>query len=288
MLMPMGVPAMRITFHGVRGSTPCHGPDTVRYGGNTACVAIEVDGEEPILLDLGTGLRYFGKSWWESRGSAFRGTALVTHLHWDHVMGLPFFIPLISTKSHLCVYGPRQQDGASDSFEAAVRRVVQPPTFPVTIDDFPGTLEMHDTGDEGFTVGNVRVMARFVPHIGPTLGYRIEHAGRSVAYISDHQQPLDGSFSVAPSVRELAEGVDLLIHDAQYTAAEFAQKATWGHCTQDYAVAVAASCGAKKLAMFHHDPERTDDELDRFAACMRGTTDVFEVFAAREGLVVEL
>lgn len=285
MLMFVGVPMMRITFHGVRGSTPCHGPDTVRYGGNTACVAVEVDGEEPILLDLGTGLRYFGKSWWQSRGSAFHGTALVTHLHWDHVMGLPFFSPLISTKSHLSVRGPRQYEGATDSFAEAMRRVVQPPTFPVTVDDFPGTLEMIDTGDESFAVGNFRVMSRFVPHLGPTLGYRIEHAGRSVAYVSDHQQPLDGSFAVAPSVRELAEGVDLLIHDAQYTPAEFAQKATWGHCTQEYAVAVAASCGAKRLAMFHHDPERTDDELDRYDPCLRGAT---EVFAAREGLVVEL
>lgn len=276
---------MRITFHGVRGSTPCHGPETVRYGGNTACVSVEVDGEDPILLDLGTGLRYFGKAWQKERGTAFRGTALVSHLHWDHVLGLPFFVPLISTRSHLTVRGPRQADGVDGSFAAAVRRIVQPPTFPVTVDDFPGTLEILDTGDESFMVGGVHVVSRFVPHIGPTLGYRIEHAGRTVAYVSDHQQPLDGSFSVAPSVRELAEGVDLLIHDAQYDAAEFAQKSTWGHCTQDYAVALAAACGAKRLAMFHHDPERTDDELDRFSPCVTGAT---EVFPAREGLVVEL
>ena len=278
----MGDPAMRITFLGVRGSTPCHGPETARYGGNTACVAVEVEGEDPILLDLGTGFRYFGKSWWGGRGAAFCGTALVTHLHWDHIMGLPFFAPLISTKSRLTVRGPRQEQG---SFADAVNRVVQPPTFPVTLAEFPGTVEMIDTGDESFSLGSVQVLSRFVPHIGPTLGYRLEHAGRTVAYISDHQQPLDGSFSVAPSVRELAEGVDLLIHDAQYTSAEFAHKATWGHSTQDYAVALAASCGAKRLAMFHHDPERTDAELDAFRAC----ADVsLEVFAAREGLVVEL
>lgn len=276
---------MRITFHGVRGSTPCHGPDTVRYGGNTACVSVDIEGQEPILFDLGTGFRYFGRTWAHTRGTSFRGTALVTHLHWDHVLGLPFFVPLISTKSHLTVRGPRQQEGVAESFAAAVRRIVQPPTFPVTVDDFPGTVDILDTGDESFMVGDVHVTARFVPHLGPTLGYRIEHAGRSVAYVSDHQQPLGGSFSVADSVRELAEGVDLLIHDAQYTAAEFAQKSTWGHCTQDYAVAVAASCGAKRLAMFHHDPERTDDELDAYSPCGSAMT---EVFAAREGLVVEL
>jgi len=278
----VGVPTMRITFHGVRGSTPCHGPETAKYGGNTACVSVEVDGEEPILCDLGTGFRYFGRSWWESRGSIFRGTALVTHLHWDHIMGLPFFSPLISSKSHLTVRGPRQEDG---SFEDAVRRVVQPPTFPVTLDEFPGSVSLVDTGDESFMVGSVRVLSRFVPHIGPTLGFRIEHAGRSVAYVSDHQQPLDGSFSVAPSVRELAEGVDLLIHDAQYTASEFAHKAHWGHSTQDYAVALAASCGARRLAMFHHDPERTDAELDSIESCAGSG---LEVFAAREGLVLEL
>ena len=280
---------MRITFHGVRGSTPCHGPDTVRYGGNTACVAVDIDGEDPILFDLGTGFRYFGRRWTRERGTSLRGTALVTHLHWDHVLGLPFFVPLISTKSHLTVRGPRQEahdvNGGEGSFEAAVRRIVQPPTFPVTVDDFPGTLEILDTADESFMIGGVHVKSRFVPHLGPTLGYRIEHAGRTVAYVSDHQQPLDGSFSVADSVRELAEGVDLLIHDAQYTAAEFAQKSSWGHCTQDYAVAVAASCGAKRLAMFHHDPERTDDELDAYSPCESVSTDVF---AAREGLVVEL
>ncbi|MBM3718715.1 MAG: MBL fold metallo-hydrolase [Actinobacteria bacterium] len=278
----VGNPAMRITFHGVRGSTPCHGPDTAKYGGNTACVSVEVDGEEPILCDLGTGFRYFGRSWWERHGSTFCGTALVTHLHWDHIMGLPFFSPLISANSHLTVYGPRQEDG---SFEDAVRRVVQPPTFPVTLDEFPGSVTLLDIGDESMMVGDVRVLSRFVPHIGPTLGFRIEHAGRSVAYVSDHQQPVDGSFSVPPSVRELAEGVDLLIHDAQYTTPEFAHKAHWGHSTQEYAVALAASCGVGRLAMFHHDPERTDAELDCVASCAGST---LEVFAAREGLVLEL
>ncbi len=273
---------MKVTFHGVRGSTPCHGDDTVRYGGNTACVSVLVEGEKPLLLDLGTGLRYFGREWVDSSSLPFDGHALVTHLHWDHVQGLPFFFPMLVPGARFVVHGPRQDDA---SFAEAMGRVVRPPTFPVTLDEFAGDVEFRDIAEGQFEIGGFRVTVRNVPHIGPTVGYRIEHAGRVVTYVSDHQQPVDGKFAVPPSVRELAEGADLLIHDAQYTQEEFAVKGHWGHCTQDFAVALAVSCRAKRLALFHHDPERTDAQLDAFTPCATGAT---EVFAASEGLVVEL
>lgn len=273
---------MIVTFHGVRGSTPCHGDDTVRYGGNTACVSVTVEGEKPLLLDLGTGLRYFGREWTAMNSAPFDGHALVTHLHWDHVQGLPFFFPMLVPGAKFVVHGPRQDDS---SFADAMGRIIHPPTFPVTLAEFAGDVQFRDVTDGEFSIGGFRVIARSVPHIGPTVGYRIEHGDRVVTYVSDHQQPVDGTFAVPSSVRELAEGADLLIHDAQYTKAEFAKKGHWGHCTQDFAVALAASCSVKRLALFHHDPERTDEQLDAFVPCGTGNT---EVFAAAEGLAVIL
>lgn len=276
----VGVTNLEVTFHGVRGSTPCHGPETARYGGNTACVSVRAADGTLVILDLGTGVRYLGNLLTER---PFHGTALVTHLHWDHVQGLPFFQPILEEGNELDVYAPRQ--GRRRTVKEAFDRIISPPQFPVGLDLYSGTVRFHDLGDNVFSVGGIRVVSRFVPHVGPTLGYRLEFGGSSVAYVSDHQQPYDGSMVVPDAVRELADGVDLLIHDSQYTSTEFAEKYYFGHCTQDFAMGVAMSCRAKRLALFHHDPVRTDDELDARAACTASTV---EVFPAREGLVVSL
>ncbi len=275
-----------VTFHGVRGSTPCHGPEIARYGGNTSCVSLSMPGEQPLVFDLGTGLRYFGQS--QPDDGTFRGTCLLSHLHWDHTQGLPFFSPILRAGAEFDVYAPLQEDGRQ--VWRAIKAFMQPPHFPISLEHLPGTLRFHDIGDEMFAVGGALVTARLVPHVGNTLGYRVTHSGRSVAYLSDHQQPYDGSFSVAEGVRELVDGVDLLIHDAQFTDAEFALKYNWGHCTVEYAVRLAAECGARRLALFHHDPMRRDDALDALTlvACRLGRTLGVEVFAAREGLTVEL
>jgi len=276
----VGDTPFRVTFHGVRGSTPCHGPATARYGGNTSCVSIEAPGTMPIVLDMGTGIRYFGEKF---AGRQFRGAALVTHLHWDHVQGIPFFQPLLEQGNEIDVYAPAQENGST--VREAFDRIICPPAFPVTLDLFSGTFRFHELADGSFDIGRVRVTSRLVPHIGPTLGYRLECGGSSIAYISDHQQPYDGSFDVPESVMELAEGVDLLIHDSQYTPAEFEKRYYFGHCTSEFAVGVAMKSRAKRLALFHHDPVRTDDELDAVSGC--GVSGL-EVFAAREGLVVNI
>lgn len=276
----VGAANLEVTFHGVRGSTPCHGPDTVRYGGNTACVSVRAADGTLVILDAGTGMRYLGETITER---PFRGTALVTHLHWDHVQGLPFFPPMLEAGNELDVYAPRQ--GGGGSVKDAFDRIIGPPQFPVGLDLYSSSFRFHEIGDSEFEVGGVRVVSRFVPHVGPTLGYRLECAGSSVAYISDHQQPYDGSLVVPDPVRELAEGADLLIHDSQYTPAEFAERYYFGHCTHEFAVGIALSCRARRLALFHHDPVRTDDELDARGACGQSA---LEVFPAREGLVVAL
>jgi len=277
---------MRVTFHGVRGSTPCQSDDIKRYGGNTSCVSIAAPGEQPLLCDMGTGLRYFGKSL--PADELFRGSCLLSHLHWDHVQGLPFFTPLLSEGSSLDIYGPAQDDGRS--LAEVVSYTIRPPLFPVSVDELPGMVRFHDTANDDFTIGSYNVRARLIPHLGPTLGFRIERQGRTIAYLSDHQQPFDGSFTATTGALELVDGVDLLIHDAQYTPPEFAVKSTWGHCTMEYAVWLATHANVKQLALFHHDPSRRDDDLDGLLKCAidSGARRGVDVIAASEGLVVEL
>jgi phosphoribosyl 1,2-cyclic phosphodiesterase len=275
-----------ITFHGVRGSTPCHGEEIARYGGNTSCVSVDVPGQEPLLFDLGTGARYFGLLC--DPEVPFHGSCLISHLHWDHVQGLPFFPPILRPGNHLDFYAPIQEDDAS--IGTVIRNTLGPPMFPVTLDDFPGDVSFHAKGDEDFMIGDVLVKSRLIPHVGNTLGYRIEFGGAAVAYLSDHQQPGVDVYEATDNALELCDGVDLLIHDAQYSRAEFAMKATWGHCTVEYATWLAKASGAKQLALYHHDPNHHDDEIDTALAMARdrchgsGT----HVVAASEGLTLHV
>lgn len=274
---------VKVTFWGVRGSTPCPCDANKRYGGNTACVSVEAAGQDPIVFDMGTGLRFFG----ESLGTdPFRGLALVTHLHWDHVQGLPFFVPINRPGSELTVCGRSDEGTLQQAFEGFMR----PPYFPVRPADLCGDIRFEDVADTELTWGRADVVVRDVPHTGATNGYRVELDGVVVTYISDHQQPTSG-MGIAPSVLELCAGADLVIHDAQYEPAEFALKADWGHCTVEYAVRVAAESGAKRLALFHHDPSHGDDVVDRLVAEARAFaegTSVVEVIGAAEGTTVSL
>lgn len=247
-------------------------------------MSVAVPGHDPILLDIGTGARYFGMGWPDDR--VFRGTCLLSHLHWDHVQGLPFFAPLLRDGAHLDVYAPKQ-DGeftAAEIMEASLR----PPLFPIGLADFPGTVTFVEAADEDFTIGDVKVMSRLIPHRGNTCGYRLEWNGASVAYLSDHQQPGVGVFDATDNARELCNGVDVLVHDAQYTPDEFRERSDWGHCTVEYAVWLAVECGVGTLVMYHHDPGHDDDQIDRFVAeanAQAAGTDV-KVIGAREGLTL--
>jgi len=276
-------PDLKVQFYGVRGSTPTPGPDYARYGGNTSCVVLTVDGEDPIALDAGTGLRAWGDSL--DSGAPLRATALVSHLHLDHIQGLPFFTPLFRPGAQLEMYGPEQEIG---SFEKAITRVFRPPLHPVRPSEIHGSISFHQMTHGEVMIGSAHVTVRPVPHLGRTIGYRVEHGGSSVAYVSDHQAPSDQQ-TIDTGVLELASDVDLLIHDAQYTPSDWETKSDWGHCTVAYAVQVARTAGARKLAMFHHDPCRTDDAVDGLVAEARvAAGDHCDVIAASEGLVIEL
>jgi ribonuclease BN (tRNA processing enzyme) len=252
---------------------------------------VEVEGEPPLILDLGTGLRALGDHLHtplQAAGVPLRATALLTHLHYDHVLGLPFFSPMRDPGAVLEVYGPSQQGGSLNDVLAGM---VEPPFFPISMADFRGDLRCHDLeGAADFAVGGIQVKARTVPHIGHTLGYRLEADGRCLAYISDHQAPVDRR-SVDKQVLELCDDADLLIHDAQYTDDEFVTMADWGHSTEAYAVHVARESGARRLSLFHHDPAHTDKQVDRMLSHSRriaGRDHQVEVHAAAEGSSVNL
>lgn len=277
---------MNVTFYGVRGSTPCSSERLARYGGNTSSVVVQVPDSPPILLDLGTGVRLYGES--IPAHVPFDAVALVTHLHWDHVQGLPFFTPVLRPGNSLRVFAPPPGDGMSLS--EAVDKCLRPPFFPVCVKDLRGDISFNECIGGRFAVGEATVSAALVPHNGPTLGFRVDYGGLSVGYVPDHQQPLDGGHTIAPEVVELLDGVDLLIHDAQYTQDEFRLKCDWGHSTIEYAVEVACAVGAQTLALFHHDPTHCDDVLDQLtdsAKLARGCRSL-EVLAAHEGLSLDI
>jgi phosphoribosyl 1,2-cyclic phosphodiesterase len=281
--------ALKVRFFGVRGSCPCSSEAQRRYGGNTSCVVLEAPGSLPVVLDLGTGIRAFGE---ELAGSArsplpARVFALLTHLHWDHLIGLPFFGPLRHPDTRVEVFGPAQPGGLRD----VLVEMLKPPFFPVEVADFAGEVVLNElAGGDELRLGGAKVVTRWVPHVGATLGYRIESGGAAVAFVSDHQRPSSGE-EVSEGVLELCDGADLVIHDAQYTPEEFDQRPGWGHSTVEYAVHVAHEAGAKRLALFHHDPSHGDDCLDELLEKARGlkeASSLTSLVAAYEGLSLEL
>ena len=273
-----------VTFYGVRGSTPCSSDALRRYGGNTSCAVIEADDHPPIILDMGTGLREYGAV--HGPKNPIDCVLLVTHLHWDHVQGLPFFGPVHNPQSKVTIYGPPHGD---KSLAEAFDGLMKPPYFPICCADLPDGVQFMTMWDEVAAIGDAKVTARSVPHVGATNGYRVEIQGRTIVYISDHQEPLDDQTRVTPEVLELCADADLLIHDAQFTPEELAQRPDWGHCTPRFALEVAAQAGVETLCLFHHDPWHDDGMVDQLLAETREVAaelGVPNVIAAREGMTV--
>jgi phosphoribosyl 1,2-cyclic phosphodiesterase/CheY-like chemotaxis protein len=296
----------RVKFWGVRGSIPSPGPGTVHFGGNTACVEVRAGGEI-IILDAGTGLRALGRALTDEFGDQpLHLTLLLTHTHWDHIQGLPFFRPVYQPQSRLRILG---YEGARKSLVNVLSSQMESPYFPVLFDELPGNIQIEELKDLEFQVGAVRVKAWFANHPGICVGYRIFTDEGSVAFFPDNEphtrshQPATGQTSDTQATLAYAQeqeqrtveflrGADVLILDAQYDAEEYQEHIGWGHGCVDFAVSLALKAEVKRLFLFHHDPEHDDAKVETMLAHARqlvaNTGAALYVDAAREGLVAEL
>ena len=277
---------MRILFCGVRGSTPAPGAEFVRVGGHTSCVALAHD-DRPwtLLLDAGTGIRRVTAE----LDGPFRGTVLLTHLHWDHVQGLPFFAAGDRDDAHVRVHVPEQVDGDGRTLDADVvlARAMSPPHFPIGPDGLRGEWHFSSIDAGAHTIEGFEVVAFDVPHKGGrTFGYRISDGDSSIAYIPDHLP----DEATNPGIARACAGVDLLVHDSQFVERERVVADLYGHATVDDALDLASRAGAHRLALFHHAPARADDDVEAIgrdlapAAAEQGV----DVFVAREEAVIDL
>jgi phosphoribosyl 1,2-cyclic phosphodiesterase len=259
---------LSLRFHGVRGSLPAPGPLTAGVGGNTSCVELRA-GDTTVYLDAGTGLR--GASATAPEECAI----FLSHLHWDHIQGLPFFVPVYKPGSKVTVLGL----GA----DAAMRALFRAPFHPVEFEEVRAQLRTVDLdlrtpvqfGELKFTVAKLN-------HPDPVLGFRVEHAGRAIVYATDTEH----FACVDPSLRRLAEGADILIYDAQYLPEEYSAKVGWGHSTYEAACELARAAGVGKLVLFHHDPTRSDAAVEEIEARARRLHP--DTICAREGLSLEV
>lgn len=273
---------MKVRFWGVRGSIPVPGPDTVRVGGNTACVEVQTADREVIIIDAGTGIRLLGLDLAQRPTERLIAVLLFSHTHWDHIQGLPFFTPASVKQNRVVVLGERRMDRRLEQILAG--QMVDA-YLPFTLDDLRADLlikEVHD--GEKIVIGNsTSVLPRRLHHPGGVFGYRITCRGRTVVYASDVSHPLDRPDL---DVVDLARDADLLIHDAQYTPEEKQQHVDWGHSSWTDAVQVAQQADVGQLALFHHDPLHTDDQLEvieqQAQAMFPGA------FLAREGMEIAI
>jgi phosphoribosyl 1,2-cyclic phosphodiesterase/CheY-like chemotaxis protein len=300
-------PSTRVKFWGVRGSIPVPGSATVGYGGNTSCVEVRADGEI-IILDAGTGMRGLGIALQEEFANRpIRPTLLISHTHWDHIQGLPFFLPAYDSKNSLRVIG---YEGARESLATMLEGQMETSFFPVKLRDMPSAISIEEKREMDFSIGKVNVQSRFVNHPGICVGYRLFTSNGSIAYLPDNEQydvlklravppgnpGLTEARVYADDARtklvEFLRGADILIIDTQYTDEEYARKVGWGHGSLSSAVTLALDAQVHKLFLFHHDPTHDDKMIDEMVEAARTIVlesgRPMEVEAAREGTEVWL
>ena len=300
-------PSTRIKFWGVRGSIPVPGPSTIGYGGNTTCVEVRTNGDI-IILDAGSGIRELGLALNEEFGSApINLTLLLTHTHWDHIQGLPFFLPAYQAKNNIRVLG---YQGAREGLATILAAQMELPFFPVSWKDLPGTIKIQELKRMNFSVGNVRVHSRFVNHPGICAGYRLFTKEGSIAFLPDNEpfEPLKLKLAERDGVHaeraraqaavqrsklvEFLKDTDVLILDTQYTDEKYQEHIGWGHGALSRVVSLALEARAKKLFLFHHDPSHDDRQIDAMLERARllvvESGRPLEVEAAREGAEIWL
>ena len=302
---PVPVPT-RLTFWGVRGSIPTPGPTTVHYGGNTTCVEVRADGQI-IILDAGTGLRLLGQQLIaEFDEQPLDLTLLLTHTHWDHIQGLPFFIPVYKPKSRLHILG---YEGSRHGLEVVLAGQMENPFFPIALHEVPANVRIEELKEVNFSIGPVRAQACVANHPGICVGYRLFTSGGSIAFFPDnepysetsppHGLPGEPATDAGARARsewqrliEFLRGADVLIMDSQYDCEEYRRHAGWGHgCVKDV-VSLAIEARVKRLFLFHHDPNHDDAKIRQMEAQARelvaASNSSLEVEAAREGVTFEL
>jgi phosphoribosyl 1,2-cyclic phosphodiesterase len=287
--------AYTVTFWGTRGSIPTPGAHTARYGGNTPCVAVEGAGGQLVVLDAGTGIRALGLHLVEKQNGAVKVEILLSHAHWDHIQGLPHFKPFFAPGNAVRIWGTRQ---GTASLEAILRQQMDPAVFPIPLDALSAQLTVQQVDAPEFSVGEFRVRTMKLRHPGMTLGFRLTpvKGGPSLGYVTDNELGPGGHYEVPTTWRKdfvaFLHGVDLLIHDAMYTPAELERHRGWGHSTYEEAVTLAQDAGAKRLVLFHHEPEHGDEMMDELLKSARGQAQkggrALEVLAAQEGMELTL
>lgn len=281
---------VKLTFWGTRGSIPVSGPATARTGGSTPCVTLEAPAAPLTILDAGTGIRALGA--WIGDRSLTGGQLLISHTHWDHIQGLPFFTPLWHQGTSLTIMGPRPEHA---SLATVLERQMDPDVFPVPFTQFAEPPRVRETAAEPFELPGYAVHPLRLNHPGVTFGYRLERPDMgTVAYVTDNELGPGHNYSTAwrDGLQAWLSGVHTLVHDAMYLDEELPQRRGWGHSTASEAVGLAASSGVKRLVLFHHDPGRTDDAVEMMLSAAREDAarraPGLEVLAARDGLVLQL
>ena len=281
---------MRVTFYGVRGSIATPGPSTVRYGGNTVCVGVRTADDTLIILDAGTGARVLGDELLAAGALPSPMHLFVTHGHWDHIMGAPFFGPLYRPDTRLVLHAmsPRAEKSI------AKMAMFDGEHFPVSARDIPARIEQPPFAGRSVRVGSATVSQIFLNHPGGCDGFRIDDAdGASLCYLTDNELSPPGAVASTPAeLARFAAGTGLMIHDAQYLPSDLPAKRGWGHSVVDEVLDLARAAEARAVALHHHDPSRDDGALDRIAAHARdwsaAAAPKLTTLVASEGLIVDL